>query len=74
MREKIANDKVITLFLNEVSRAVRQLIFGAKLVMQKAKRQKLLCDDLNTFIEMEGGKVVLIKFNTFHEMLRMKLF
>lgn len=57
VREKIADDKVIALLLKEVSKAIRQLIFGAKLVMQQAERQKLLCDDLNTFVGMEGGKV-----------------
>ncbi|KAM3727314.1 Inactive tyrosine-protein kinase [Dirofilaria immitis] len=56
--EKIASDKIIPLVLKEVSRAIRQLIFGAKLVMQQAKRQKLLCDDLNAFIEMNGGKLL----------------
>uniref|UniRef100_A0A0R3RXG8 Histone domain-containing protein n=1 Tax=Elaeophora elaphi TaxID=1147741 RepID=A0A0R3RXG8_9BILA len=58
VREKITSDGVITLLLREVSRAIRQLIFGAKLVMQQAERQKLLCDDLNTFIEREGGKLL----------------
>ncbi|VDO28709.1 unnamed protein product [Onchocerca flexuosa] len=56
IRGKIANDKAIPLVLNEVSSAVRQLICGAKLLMQQAKRQKLLCDDLNTLIEMKSGK------------------
>ncbi|CAG9540025.1 unnamed protein product [Cercopithifilaria johnstoni] len=58
LRDKVANDKVITLLLKEVSKAIRQLILGAKLVMQKAGRQKLLFDDLNTFIEMKGGKLL----------------
>ncbi|KAL3990811.1 hypothetical protein ACH3XW_33325 [Acanthocheilonema viteae] len=58
MREKVANDKVITLLLKEVSRAIRHLILEAKFVMQKAERQKLLCDDLNTCIEMENGKLL----------------
>uniref|UniRef100_A0A915Q3I4 Histone H2A/H2B/H3 domain-containing protein n=1 Tax=Setaria digitata TaxID=48799 RepID=A0A915Q3I4_9BILA len=56
--EKIANGKVITLLLKEVTRAIRQLISGAKHAMQQAERQKLLCDDLNTFIGAEGGKLL----------------
>uniref|UniRef100_A0A8R1TQ32 Uncharacterized protein n=1 Tax=Onchocerca volvulus TaxID=6282 RepID=A0A8R1TQ32_ONCVO len=56
IRGKIANDKAIPLVLKEVSSAIRQLICGAKLLMQQAKRQKLLCDDLNAFIEMKSGK------------------
>ncbi|EFO24693.1 hypothetical protein LOAG_03793 [Loa loa] len=58
VREEIANDKVITILLKEISRAIHQLISGAKLVMQRAERQKLLCDDLNTFIAVEGGKLL----------------
>ncbi|VDK83173.1 unnamed protein product [Litomosoides sigmodontis] len=58
VHEEIANDEVIILLLKEVSRSIRQLIFESKLVMQKAGRQKLLCDDLNTSIEMEGGKLL----------------
>ncbi|KAK6113216.1 hypothetical protein QQG55_50755 [Brugia pahangi] len=58
VHEKMANDKVITLLLEEVSRAIRQLISGAKLAMEQAGRQKLLCDDLNTSIGMEEGKLL----------------
>uniref|UniRef100_A0A1I8EMP3 Uncharacterized protein n=1 Tax=Wuchereria bancrofti TaxID=6293 RepID=A0A1I8EMP3_WUCBA len=58
VREKIANDKVITLLLEEVSKTIRQLISGAKLAMEQVGRQKLLCDDLNTSIGMKGGKLL----------------
>lgn len=43
--------------MKEISKAIRELISGAKHVMQQAERQLLLCDDLNTFITIGGGKV-----------------
>ncbi|VDM98099.1 unnamed protein product [Thelazia callipaeda] len=58
LHEKIANDNVVNLVLQEVHRQISQLITGAKIIMQQSKRQRLLCEDLNTYSGMKNGKVL----------------